>query len=362
MKRWTLVILVICLLGSACSTDPQAGSESSDHLRVAFVYIGPVGDGGWSYAHDLGRQYLERELPYVETTFVEAVAEGQDAERVFRELAEAGNDVIFGTSYGYMNTIIALAPDYPHVTFFHATGFKTSANVGIYDGRGYQGWYLAGLVAGRMTETGTVGYIAPFAIPEVIRNLNAFTLGVRKTNADAQVHIEWIDTWFDPPVEQAAAQRLIDLGADVIARESDSTAPEQLAQQQGVYAVGYNSDSRTVAPKAVLTAPVWNWGIYYTQVVQAIHDGTWQNTPYWGSLGDGILALAPFGPMVPPDVQQIVAEAEATLLAETWDVFTGPIYDQANNLRLPDGARMSDEAMLAFDWLVLGTVGSLPTE
>jgi basic membrane protein A len=321
-----------------------------------------VGDGGWSYAHDLGRQHLERELPYVATSYVEAVAEGKDAEQVFCDLAEDGYDVIFATSFGYMDTLIEIAPDYPETIFLHATGYKTAENVGIYDGRGYQGWYLAGLVAGRMTETDVVGYIAPFAIPEVIRNLNAFTLGVREINPEATVRIEWIDTWFDPPREQAAAQSLIDLGADVIARESDSTAPDQLAQQQGVYAVGYNSDSRAVAPQAVLTAPVWHWGIYYTQVVEAIHDGTWENVAYWGSMGEGILELAPFGPMVPADVQQVVAEKEAAIVGGEWDVFTGPIYDQGNILRVPAGERMSDEALLSFDWLVWGTVGSISTE
>ena len=360
MKR-ALWLAGLVLLLCACSIGPQDGGNPGQ-LRVAFVYIGPVGDGGWSYAHDLGRQYLERQLPYVTTSFVEAVAEGPDAEQVFRELAGDGYDVIFATSYGYLDGVFEVAAEYPDTIFMHATGYRTAATVGVYDGRGYQGWYLSGLVAGRMTETGNVGYIAPFALPEVIRNLNAFTLGVRAVNPEAWVQVAWIDTWFDPPLEQAAAQRLIDGGVDVIARESDSTAPDQVAQQRGVYAVGYNSDSRAVAPQAVLTAPVWNWGIYYAQVVEAIHDGTWQNEPYWGSMGDGILDLAPFGPMVPADIQQVVAEKQAAIIAGQWDVFTGPLYDRNGQVRLSAGQRLSDEDLLHFDWLVQGVMDPLPAE
>jgi len=360
MKNSLVLGLIAILALVACAAGQPTATRPPDQLRVAFVYIGPVGDGGWSYAHDLGRQYLERELSYVETTFVEAVAEGADAETVLNDLAQAGNDVVFATSFNYMDAVMEVAPDYPETIFLHATGYKTAENVGVYDGRGYQGWYLAGLVAGRMTETDIVGFIAAWPIPEVIRNLNAFTLGVRETNPEAAVHIEWINTWFDPPVEQSATQSLIELGADVIARNSDSTAPEQLAQQRGVYAIGYDSDSRAVAPEAVLTAPIWNWGVYYVQVVQAIHDGTWDNTPYWGSMADGVIELAPFGPMVPADAQQIVAEKRTALVAGTWDVFTGPIYDQMGDLQVSEGKRMSDEALLSFDWLVQGAVGSIP--
>lgn len=363
---WSLIILLFAGINTGCtntSAQPKINSNPdlrSDVIKVAFVYVGPVGDGGWSFAHDLGRQYLERELPYVETSFVEAVPEGEGAESVFRDLAEQDHDIIFGTSFGYMDTIIDVAQDYPNTIFLHATGYKTADNVGIYDGRGYQGWYLAGVIAGHMSKSGQVGYIAPFAIPEVVRNLNAFTLGVRESKPDAVVHVEWINTWFDPPVEQKAAQNLIDLGVDVIGRESDSTAPDQLAQQKGIYAVGYNSDSRAVAPKAVLTAPIWNWGVYYVDVVQAIYEGRWQNKPYWGTMGDHILSLAPFGPMVPSDVQQQVGKKEEMIINGSWDVFTGPIYDQAGTLRVPAGERMSDAELLEFNWLLEGTIGSIP--
>lgn len=364
---WSVLFLILfAWLNLACTSNPiqqqvnRGPDLRSDVIEVAFVYVGPVGDGGWSFAHDLGRQFLERELPYVETSFIEAVPEGEGAEKIFRDLAEEGNDIIFATSFGYMDTIIEVAPDYPNTTFLHATGYKTAENVGIYDGRGYQGWYLAGIIAGRMTESNQVGYIAPFTIPEVVRNLNAFTLGVRESNPDAVVHVEWINTWFDPPIEQQAAQNLIDLDVDVIARESDSTAPDQLAQQKGIYAVGYNSDSRAIAPKAVLTAPVWNWGVYYVEVVQAIYEGTWQNTPYWGSMADKILSLAPFGPMVPSEVQQLVREKEEMIINSSWDVFAGPIYDQDGKLRVPAGQEMSESELLEFNWLVEGIIGPIP--
>lgn len=364
---WSFLVLsLFALLNVGCTPDSMEQNVNidsdlrSDVIKVAFVYVGPIGDGGWSFAHDLGRQFLQRELSYVETSFVEAVPEGEGAEKVFRDLAEEGHHVIFATSFGYMDTIIDVAQDYPDTTFLHATGYKTAENVGIYDGRGYQGWYLAGVIAGHMTTSNQVGYIAPFTIPEVVRNLNAFTLGVRESNPDAVVHIEWINTWFDPPIEQKAAQNLIDLDVDVIGRESDSTAPDQLAQQKGIYAVGYNSDSRAIAPKAVLTAPIWNWGVYYVDVVEAIYEGTWQNTPYWGTMADKILSLAPFGPMVPSEVQQLVREKEDMIVNRSWDVFTGPIYDQDGTLRVPAGQQMSDKELLEFNWLVEGIIGSIP--
>lgn len=303
---------------------------------------------------------MVKSLPYVETTFVEAVPEGPDAERVIRDLATKGYNVIFATSFGYMDSVIAVAKDFPQTVFEHCTGYQTANNVGIYDGRGYQGWYLAGIVAGKMTKKNVLGYVAPYPIPEVVRNMNAFTLGARSVNPNVKVHIVWINAWFDPIKEREAAQALIDQGADVVARESDSAEPDKLCEQAGVYAIGYNSDSGALAPKAALTAPIWDWGIYYTQAVRAVHDGTWTNIPYWGAMTEGLIKLAPYGKMVPDEVKKLVEAKQKEIVAGTFDVFVGPIKDNTGKDMVAAGVTMTDEQKLSFDWLVDGIVGSIP--
>ena len=363
--RWTVVLALLVLLAAAGCTPVAAppaaapAQPTAPPMKVAFVYVGPVGDLGWSYAHDQGRQYLEKELG-VETAYSEMVAEGADAERVIRDYAQKGYKVIFATSFGYMDSVIEVAKDYPDTIFEHATGYKTAPNVGIYDGRGYQGWYLAGIVAGKMTRTNILGYVAPYPIPEVVRNMNAFTLGARSVNPDVKVHPVWIFAWFDPAKERDAAEALIDLGADVIARESDSTEPDKLAEERGVYAIGYNAISSEVAPNAVLTAPIWHWGVFYKKAVQDVMNGTWTNTPVWWGLKEGLLDLAPFGPMVPQDVRDLVEKEKQRIISGEFDVFVGPIKDNTGQLRVPEGVTMTDEEKLAFDWLVEGVVGTIP--
>ncbi len=337
----------------------EAVAEKKTEMKVGFVYVGPVGDLGWSYAHDQGRLALE-ELPYVETNYVELVAEGPDATRVIRDFAAKGYDMIFATSFGYMDSVIEVAQEYPDVLFEHATGYKTAPNVSIYDGRGYEGWYLAGITAGRMTKTNILGYVAPYPIPEVVRNMNAFTMGARSVNPDVEVRPVWIFSWFDPPKEREAAQALLDAGADVIARESDSPEPDKLAEENGVYAIGYNAISPDVAPDAVLTAPVWNWGVYYKQTVEAAHNGEWETHAYWGHMADGILDLAPFGKMVPQEVQDEVNAAKAKIISGELHPFTGPIKDNTGELRVKEGETMTDEQLLSFDWLVEGVKGEIP--
>jgi len=328
-------------------------------FKVAFVYVGPVGDLGWSYAHDQGRLALEA-VPGVETTYSELVAEGADAERVIRDYAQKGYNMIFATSFGYMDSVITVAEEYPDVLFEHATGYKTAENVSIYDGRGYEGWYLAGITAGRMTKTNVLGYVAPYPIPEVVRNMNAFTRGARSVNPEVTIHPVWIFSWFDPPKEREAAQALVDQGADVVARESDSPEPDKLAEENGVYAIGYNAISPDVAPNAVLTAPVWDWGVYYKQTVQAAMNGEWKTHAYWGHMADGILDLAPFGAMVPQAVRDEVNAAKKKIISGELHPFTGPIKDNTGELRVAEGETMTDEQLLSFDWLVEGVVGTIP--
>jgi basic membrane protein A len=349
------------VVGEAPAEPPEVAGPAIpvEKPKVAFVYVGPVGDLGWSYAHDQGRLYLEQELG-VETAYSELVAEGPDSTRVIRDYAEKGYDVVFATSFGYMDSVIEVAAEYPDVIFEHCTGYETTENVGIYDGRGYQAWYLAGIAAGKVTENNKLGYVAPYPIPEVVRNMNAFTLGARSVNPEAEVHPVWIYTWVDPVTEREAAQALLDLGCDVIARESDSTEPDKLAEENGVYAVGYNAYVPDVAPNSLLTAPIWHWGIFYKKAVQAVMDGTWTSTPVWWGLAEGLLDLAPFGPAVPDDAKALIEQKKQEIISGTFDVFVGPIKDNTGELRVPDGTTMTDEEKLAFDWLVEGAVGTIP--
>ncbi len=360
-KRWLWIALLLpLLLTPACQEAEPAPPASEESFRVAFVYVGPIGDLGWSYAHHQGLLALEQDLDYVETAYSEMVAEGSDAERVIRDYASQGYDMIFATSFGYMDSVIAVAEEYPEVLFEHATGYKTAENVSVYDGRGYEAWYLAGIVAGHMTESNVIGYVAPYPIPEVVRNLNAFALGAQSVNPGVILHPVWIFAWFDPPAEREAAQALIDIGADVIARESDSPEPDKLAEENGVYAVGYNAISPDIAPGAVLTAPIWDWGVYYKETVENAYEGEWETHAYWGHMSDGILSLAPFGEMVPQAVQNEVLIVQEQIMSGAFHPFTGPITDNQGALRLAEGEIMSDEALLSMDWLVAGVTGEVP--
>jgi basic membrane protein A len=337
----------------------MSGMGAAEMPSAAFVYVGPVNDFGWTFAHDQGRLALEE--MGVETAYAELVAEGPDAARIIRDFAEKGYDIVFATSFGYMDSVIEVAAEYPDTVFEHATGYKTADNVGIYDGRGYQGWYLAGIVAGSMTESNKLGYIAPYPIPEVVRNMNAFALGARSVNPDAEVTPVWIFAWVDPPKEREAAEALFDTGADVIARESDSTEADKLAQDKGIYVIGYNSDvTRDQAPDAFLTAPIWDWSVYYKQVVEDVASGTWTNTPVWWGLSEGLLSLSPIADFVPDDVKALVEAEQARILSGEFDVFVGPINDNTGVERVAAGVSMTDEEKLSFDWLVEGVQGTIP--
>lgn len=347
------------VVGEAPGEAPVAEGAAGDLPTVAFVYVGPTGDMGWTYAHDQGRLHIEEKFG-VETAYSELVAEGPDSTRVIRDYAEKGYDLIFATSFGYMDSVIEVAAEYPDTYFEHCTGYKTADNANIYDGRGYQGWYLAGIAAGEMTESNKLGYVAPYPIPEVVRNMNAFALGAQSVNPDVEVHPIWIFAWVDPVKEREAAQALYDLGVDVIARESDSTEPDKLAQENGIYCVGYNAYQPDVAPDALLTAPVWRWGVYYEKVVQDVIDGTWSPTPAWWGMADGIMEMAPLADFIPDETKSLIRQKEQEIIAGDFDVFVGPIKDNTGQERVAAGVTMPDEDKLSFDWLVEGVVGSIP--
>lgn len=350
MRIFKVLFAITLLLG-------LSSNLAAKELKVGFVYVSPVGDAGWSYAHDMGRQAVEA-LDGVTTSYVEAVPEGPDAERVIQNMARKDFDVIFATSFGYMDPMLKVAKQFPDTVFMHCSGFKTAENMGNYFGRMYQARFLSGMVAGAMTDSNIIGYAAAFPIPEVIRGINAFTLGAQSVNEDATVRVVWTKTWYDPATEKEAAKSLLDVGADVIAQHQDSPGPQEAAQEKGVYSIGYNSDMSSFAPKAHLTAPVWNWGPYYTSVVKEVQEGTWKSESVWPGIETGIVGLAPFGDMVPQEIRDMVSAKKAELVAGTTDVFTGPIKDQQGKVRIAEGVQADDKTLLGMTWFVEGIVGT----
>ncbi len=348
------------LLVATLFTLPEAAG-ADEPLKVGFVYVSPVGDAGWTFQHELGRRELEASLgDKVKTSYVESVPEGADAERVIRQFAASGHRLIFTTSFGYMNPTIKVAKRFPKVAFEHATGYKRAKNVGTYLARFYEGRYLTGVVAGKMTKSKVVGYVAAFPIPEVVRGINAFTRGLRSVNPEAEVRVVWVSSWYDPGKEREAAETLIVQGADVITQHTDSTAPVQTAEDKGVYAIGYHSDMSKYGPKAHLTAATHHWGGHYVAAAKAVLDGSWKSGDLWGGIKEGMIKLGPFGPAVPDDVKALVESKSAEIAAGTLHPFQGPVKDQSGTVRVPEGSVMSDGDLLGFGWYVEGVVGKLP--
>ncbi|MDH3688176.1 MAG: BMP family ABC transporter substrate-binding protein [Gammaproteobacteria bacterium] len=338
------------------------GSAQAEKLKVGFVYVGPVGDHGWTYRHDIGRQAIEEALgDQVETTFVESVPEGQDAERVIRQLASSGHGLIFTTSFGYMNPTVKVAKQFPDVKFEHATGYKRADNVSTYIARFYEGRYILGRIAGGMTKSNSIGYIASFPIPEVVRGINAFTLGLRSVNPNATVKVVWINTWYDPGKEGDAAKALIDQGVDIISQHTDSPAPLQVAEDRGVYGFGQASDMTAFAPKAQLTAIIDNWDNYYVSRAKAVMDGTWESVNVWDGIAAGMVEMAPYNEdALPPEVLADAKATEQAIAAGTLHAFQGPINKQNGEIAVKEGEVLSDDVLLGMDWYVEGVEGTLP--
>jgi basic membrane protein A len=345
---------------SSAAASPEASPSASEKPlpKVAFVYIGVAGDGGWTYQHDLGRLEMEKEFG-IKSTVVENVPEGPDAERVFEDLAK-DNDIIIGTSFGYMDSMVAVAAKHPDKIFLHNTGYKTAENLGTYMGREYQSGYLVGMVAGKMTKNNKIGYVAAFPIPEVVYTINAFTLGAQSVNPDIEVSVVWSNTWFDPTVERQAAVSLLDKGVDVLAAYQDSPASIQAAAEKNVWGIGNDSDMSRFAPETYLTNPVWDWGPYYIDTVKKYMDGTWKSEAYWGHMSTGITDIAPFGKNVPQDVKDLVEAKKKEIIDGTFEVFTGPITDASGKVHGEAGKPLSDEEVLSTNWFVKGVSGTIP--
>ena len=348
---------------AAGATTTAATGGALKELHVGFIYVGPVGDGGFTLAHDNGRVAMEKALANyngykVVTHFVENVPETEECETAMENLIKQYDcKVIFSTSFGFMDYTKTLAAKYPDVKFMHCSGYETADNMGNYFGRMYQARYLCGIAAGKATTTNKIGYVAAMKIPEVVRGIDAFTLGVRSVNPNATVQVVWTNTWIDPSMEKQAAESLLDAGCDVLTMHQDSTETVAAAEAAGKYSIAYHLSMKNVAPKGYLTGAIWDLGSYYTGVVKSVIDGTWKNESYWGSIKTGIVKLDEFGPSVKDETKQIIADKLAKIESGDWDVFWGPIKDQTGAVKVADGQKLTDADMLSIDWFVEGVQG-----
>lgn len=360
-NRRTLFQAALASMALTAAGFGSIAQAQQDPLKVGFVYVSPIGDAGWTYQHDLARQQMEQALgDKVTTSFVESVAEGADAERVIREMAASGHDLIFATSFGYMNYVDRVSKQFPDVKFMHATGYKSGPNFNNYNARFYEGRYLTGVIAGEMTKSDVLGYIAAFPIPEVLQGINAFTLGAQSVNPDIEVRVIWVNSWYDPGKEREAAMALIAQGADVITHHTDSTAAVQAAQEKGVYAVAYHSDMSKYGKDAHLTATTHHWGDYYTQAAQKALAENGMAESIWGGIKDGFIDLAPINPVVPQATQDKVAALKQQIKDGSFHPFTGPIVAQDGKEVLPAGQPMSDEALGQMNYYVKGVSSKMP--
>ncbi|MES1247203.1 MAG: BMP family ABC transporter substrate-binding protein [Actinomycetota bacterium] len=361
-KKRTAAAAAVVVVAIAAMLAVGAGAgraAKTAAFKAAWIYVGPHQDGGWSQAHDEGRLYVQKALgSKVETTYKENIPEGPQVTQVIDSLVNDGNKIIFGTSYGYQKYFAQAALKYPDVKFEMATGTMQSKNLAEYYGAGEDAIFLSGMAAGAATKSGVVGYVAAFAIPEVIRHTNAFALGVRTTHPGATVKVVWTNSWFNPSAEKKAAQSLKAAGADVIGQNVDSPAAGEYAKSVGLPWVGYDSDSSKFAPKQWLTGAVYNWGPYYLSRVKAAMNGTWKTGFYYGSLKDGFTKLAPYGPLVSASTKAAIAAKEKAIEAGTYSVFAGPLYDQKGKLKVPKGQKLSVKQLYAINWLVQGVQGS----
>ncbi len=344
--------VAVFLSGAALADDP---------MKIGFVYVGPVGDHGWTYEHEQGRKAVVAEFDdKVKTTYVENVSEGPDATRVIQQLARSGHDMIFTTSFGFMNPTLKVAKTFPKVKFEHATGFKRAKNVSTYSARFYEGRTVIGLIAGKMTKSNTIGYIASFPIPEVVRGINAAYLAAKSVNPDVKMKIVWVNTWFDPGKEANAAKALIDQGADILMQHTDSPAAMQIAEERGIHAFGQASDMIKFGPNAQLTSIIDDWAPYYIARVKAAMEGTWASQDTWDGIKQGMVGIAAFSDKIPADVQEMAQKAVDDIVAGKRHSFTGPINKQDGTPWLKAGETASDGDLAGMNFYVEGVDGALP--
>src|SRR5271154_7397981 len=354
-------ILIAATAAMIAAGASLGGASAADKLKVGFIYLGPVGDLGWTYQHELARQALVKEFgDKIETTYLENVSEGPDAERSIEQLVRAGNKLIFTTSFGYMDPTLKVANKYPDVFFEHATGFKRAKNMSTYAARFYEGRYIQGQIAAKMSKSGVIGYIVSFPIPEVISNINATLLGAQSVNPNMKVKIIWVNSWFDPGKEADAAKALIDQGADILTQHTDSPAATQIAEQRGIHSFGESSDMIKFGPKAQLTADTDYWGGYYTKRAQDAQIGRWKSEDTWGGLDSGMVVMAPYTNM-PDDVKKMAMETQAAIRSGTLHPFKCPITDQdGKTVECKGGTHLDPGQILSMNFYVKGIDDKIP--
>lgn len=336
--------------------------NSSSPLKIGFCYPGPIGNVGWTHQHELGRQMVEKNFgDKVKTYYVESVPENADADRVIRQFIQEGCDLVFTTSFGFMEPTIRVAKRFPKVIFENATGYKTAANVGIYQTRFYEGAYLLGILAGKMTKTNSLGYVGPFPIPEVLRNINAFTLGARSVNPKIKTHVIWIQTWYDPGRERTAAEALAAQGCDVMYQNTDSPAIVQYAQENHLYAFGQDSDMLQYGPNSQLSANTVNWGIYYVKRVQDVLDGKWHSEDTKWGMKEGMIVVTPPNPVVPVNVVELFNDKKAEIISGKLHPFSGLIKDNEGNVKVAAGQTLPESELWSLNWYVDGVIGKVPS-
>ena len=349
---------------AAKPAEPPKAAEAPkpEPLKIAFAYVGPVGDGGWTFAHDLGRKEAEKEFgDKIKTSFVENVPESADAERVIRDMASQGNKLIFGTTFGYMEPMLKLAPEFKDVKFEHATGYKSADNMRVYDVRAYEGAYVAGVIAGKMTKTNTLGFVASIPIPEVVRNINAFTLGAQSVNPKVKTKVVWVNKWFDPGKEAEAATALINGGADVLLQNTDSPAVLQTAEKMGKFAFGWDSNMTSYGPKAHLGSSIINWAPYYKKAIKDVLDGTWKGETNWWGMKEGAIDIVALGDMVPADVKKMAEDKKAEIKEGKFNVWSGPLMGSDGKEVLAKDAMGDDKFISGIMFYVKGVEGKVPS-
>ena len=367
-KKWLALIISVMLtasLGAGCggssnrsnTGDTQSNGQNNtqcDEIKVGFTFMGSRTEPGWVAAQENGRHYLEQQMPGVETIMMDSIPAGEKAREAFEKLIDEGCTIIFSTSYEHQPDVNIVAAQHPDIVFLQCAGTQTAANVGTYFGYIEQCNYLAGMVAGLMTKTNQVGFVASVSVPEVFRDINAFTLGVRSVNPQAQVQAGWTLSWYDPRRDEQIAQALIASGCDVLGHDVASDAVQKTAEKAGCYGIGYNVDMRESAPTRNLTSAIWNWGPYYVDTVKSVQAGEWESSAYIGGLDSGMVDIAPLSDAIPAQAQQQVEQARQQMIAGDLKVFAGPIYDRSGQLRVPAGQEASSELLLGMDWLVEG--------
>lgn len=376
VKRLISMVLVVFLAfslvlaaGCGAKTESTAAKDAGaakepakEKIKVGFIFIGPAKDGGWTESHFNGMNEIKSKLG-VEVAYKELVNEGPEAKKPIRDLIDQGCNVIFTTSFGYMDPTAELAKEFPKVKFFHCSGYKQSENMSSYFGKMYEARYLSGIVAGMKTKSNKIGYVAAMQIPEVVNGINGFTLGVQSVNPNAVVKVRWVNSWVDAAKAKDAAVALLDEGCDVITQHHDATAPQIAAEQKGAFAIGYDLDSKAAAPKAYMTAPIWNWSPYYVDQVKAIIDGKWKSSDYAGGLKDGIIDLAPLTAIAPAGAKEKVAEARKKIEDGSLYVFTGPLKDQNDKVRAEAGKKIEYKVIAGeMDWFVKGVEGKIESK